>query len=158
MQSLSSFALLMALLPLLGAVIAGLCGHYLGRNLTHRLIIAFIGIAFLISLYLFNAIVINREPIEDHLFYIWGTAGVFQFDVGFLLDPLSATISTIVLFVSLMVHVYTIGYMADDEGYQRFFSYVSLFTFSMLILVNMVEKFIKIHSGRVNLYFTQMFH
>ena len=79
--------------------------------------------------------VINGHPAVDASFYTWATAGALRFDVAFLLDGLSVTMITIVLFVSLMVHIYTVGYMADDPGYTRFFSYVSLFTFSMLMLV-----------------------
>ncbi|TAK73170.1 MAG: NADH-quinone oxidoreductase subunit L [Gammaproteobacteria bacterium] len=125
----------MALLPLAGALIAGLFGHQLGRTMTHRLLVTFIGIAFLLSGYLFKVIVVDSYPAVSESFYTWATAGIAHFDIAFLLDRLSVTIATIVLFVSLMVHVYTIGYMADDPGYQRFFSYVSLFTFAMLILV-----------------------
>lgn len=132
---LSTYILLTQLFPLLGALVAGLLGKKLGRTWTHRIVIVLIGLAFLCALYLFNEIVINRHAAVNHLFYTWGTAGIFKFDIGFLLDPLSAAMIMIVLFVSLMVHIYTIGYMADDPGYQRFFSYVSLFTFFMLTLV-----------------------
>ncbi|MFZ2315346.1 MAG: NADH-quinone oxidoreductase subunit L [Gammaproteobacteria bacterium] len=130
-----SIALIMTLLPLAGALIAGLLGNKLGRTLTHRIAISFVGIAFFLSCYLFKAIVINGQPAMEGNFYTWATAGILHFDIAFLVDRLSATMCMIVLFVSLMVHIYTIGYMADDAGYTRFFSYVSLFTFAMLSLV-----------------------
>jgi NADH-quinone oxidoreductase subunit L len=134
-HSLSQIALIMTLLPLLGGLLAGLLGNRLGRSVTDKITIGFIGIAFLLSCYLFRVIVLKRFPAVEDTFYIWATAGTIHFDVAFLIDRLSVVMSTVVLFVSLMVHVYTIGYMADDPGYQRFFSYMSLFTFSMLVLV-----------------------
>ncbi len=134
-QSLILIALLMLLLPLVGAGIAGLLGHQLGRTTTHRIVNSLIGLSFFLSFYLFFIFVIKRHLAIDHTFYTWATAGVVRFNVAFLLDPLSATMAMIVLFISFMVHIYTIGYMHDDPGYTRFFSYMSLFTFSMLILV-----------------------
>ncbi|RDI46918.1 NADH-quinone oxidoreductase subunit L [Aquicella lusitana] len=128
-------ALLMTLLPLAGSLLAGLLGKALGRVWTHRIVITLVGISFLLSCYLFKVIVLNGHPSVQDSFYTWATAGMLRFDVAFLLDRLSATMAMIVLFVSFMVHIYTIGYMADDPGYQRFFSYVSLFTFAMLMLV-----------------------
>lgn len=132
---LMALTLVMVLLPLAGAIIAGLLGKMLGKIATHRLVVSFIALSFLISCVLFNAIVLRNHPPVQDSFYTWATAGMLHFDVAFLLDRLSATMVLIVLFVSLMVHVYTIGYMKDDPGYQRFFSYVSLFTFAMLVLV-----------------------
>lgn len=128
-------ALLILILPLIGAILAGLFGKQLGRKATHRILITLVGAAFLLSCYLFKVMVIDGVPTVDESLYLWATAGVVHFDVGFLLDRLSATMTMIVLFVSFMVHIYTIGYMHDDPGYQRFFCYVSLFTFSMLLLV-----------------------
>lgn len=132
---IASIALITALLPLAGSLIAGLLGNKIGRTWTHRITVSLVGIAFLLSCYLFKAIVLDGQPAVDHNFYTWATAGIFRFDVAFLIDRLSVTMITIVLFVSFMVHIYTIGYMADDPGYNRFFSYVSLFTFAMLMLV-----------------------
>lgn len=128
-------ALVMTLLPLFGSLIAGLLGDRLGQQLTHRIVVTLIGLSFLISCYLFQQVVMTSMPAIDHLFYVWANSGVLNFSVGFLLDHLSVTMCVIVLFVSFMVHIYTIGYMQDDPGYTRFFSYVSLFTFSMLVLV-----------------------
>ncbi|HLB43649.1 MAG TPA: NADH-quinone oxidoreductase subunit L [Gammaproteobacteria bacterium] len=134
-NSLILIALIIVLLPLIGTMAGGLLGQTLGRTLTHRLLITLVAISFFLSCYLFNVIVIKKHPSIEGVFYTWATAGMLHFDIAFLLDSLSVTMVTIVLFVSLMVHIYTIGYMADDPGYQRFFSYVSLFTFAMLTLV-----------------------
>lgn len=132
---LLSISLIVVLLPLLGSLIAGLLGKRIGRVATHRIAIGLVGIAFLLACYLFKVIAIDGQADVDGPFYTWATAGIFRFDVAFLVDRLSTSMLVIVLFVSLMVHIYTVGYMADDPGYQRFFSYVSLFTFSMLVLV-----------------------
>jgi NADH-quinone oxidoreductase subunit L len=132
---LLNIALVIILLPLASALIAGLLGKVIGRRATHWFAVSLVGIAFLLSCYLFKIIVIDGYPAVEGNLYNWITAGVLKFDIGFLLDRLSMIMTFIVLFVSLMVHIYTIGYMADDPGYQRFFSYVSLFTFAMLTLV-----------------------
>lgn len=145
-NSLIYIALLVALLPLGGALMAGLLGKRLGRNLTHTIVISFIGIAFFLSCYLFKIFVIDGHAALDQAFYTWATAGTMRFDVAFLLDRLSVTMTMIVLFISFMVHIYTVGYMADDPGYTRFFSYVSLFTFSMLVLV-LADNFLLMFFG-----------
>ena len=132
---LSQVALMIVLLPLAGALIAGLLGKRLGTVLAHRIVVGLIGIAFFLSCYQFQQIVLSGQPAVDHVYYTWANAGVMNFHVGFLVDRLSASMCMVVLFVSFMVHIYTIGYMAGDPGYQRFFSYVALFTFSMLVLV-----------------------
>lgn len=134
-NSLILVALVMALLPLIAAIITGIMGKRIGNTLTHRIAVTCVGVSFFLSCYLFYVFVIKGHPAVDEKFYTWATAGLLRFDVAFLLDRLSAIMSMIVLFISFMVHIYTIGYMADDPGYARFFSYVSLFTFSMLILV-----------------------
>ncbi|OGT38798.1 MAG: NADH-quinone oxidoreductase subunit L [Gammaproteobacteria bacterium RIFCSPHIGHO2_12_FULL_37_14] len=128
-------ALTIILLPLIGTLAAGLLGKTMGRVFTHRLLITLISISFFLSCYLFKIFVINKYPSTEGVLYTWATAGMLHFDIALLLDPLSVAMTTVVLFVSLMVHIYTVGYMADDPGYQRFFSYVSLFTFAMLTLV-----------------------
>lgn len=143
---LIQIALVMSLLPLAGALFAGLLGHRLGRVLSHRIAVLCVGAAFVLSAILFNMIVIQGRPAVDGVFYTWATAGILHFDVAFLVDRLSATMCFIVLFVSLMVHIYTIGYMQDDPGYQRFFSYVSLFTFAMLTLV-LADNFLVLFFG-----------
>lgn len=134
-NTLIQLSLGMTLLPLGGSLAAGLLGKPLGRTGAHRVAVTLVGIAFFLSCYLFKIMVMEAHPAVEGTFYTWATAGVLRFDVAFLLDRLSATMSMIVLFISFMVHIYTIGYMRDDPGYQRFFSYVSLFTFSMLVLV-----------------------
>ncbi len=134
-NTLLSIAMLLTLLPLLGSLIAGLFGKVIGRAATSWICVSLVGISFLLSCYLFKVIVMEGQPTVEGSFYTWASSGAYQFDVAFLLDRLSATMICIVTFISFMVHIYTIGYMADDPGYQRFFSYVSLFTFSMLILV-----------------------
>lgn len=134
-NNLLSLAVVVMLLPLLGALIAGFFGKRIGHIATHRITITLVGGAFLLSCYLFTQIVLLNHPAVEGSIYNWVTAGAFKFDVALLLDRLSATMIFIVSFVSLMVHIYTIGYMADDPGYERFFSYVSLFTFAMLTLV-----------------------
>ena len=134
-NNLLTLALMIALLPLLGSLIAGLGGRYIGRSASHSVTIGLLGLAFILATYLFNAIVLQGQPAVEGVLYTWAQTGNYQFDVALLVDRLSATMTFVVTFVSLMVHVYTVGYMADDPGYQRFFSYMSLFTFSMLILV-----------------------
>jgi len=128
-------ALMTCLLPLAGSLLAGLLGQRCGRMLTHRVLVSFVGIAFFLSCYLFKVMVIDGHAAVEDSFYTWATSGSLHFNIAFLLDRLSATMIMIVLFISFMVHLYTIGYMADDPGYTRFFSYVSLFTFAMLVLV-----------------------
>lgn len=143
---LISVALIMALLPLAGSLFAGLLGKKCGDVWTHRVTITLVGISFLLSCYLFKILVLDGTQPIDSSFYTWATAGMLRFDVAFLLDRLSATMVLIVLFVSFMVHIYTVGYMAGDPGYARFFSYVSLFTFAMLILV-LADNFLLLFFG-----------
>jgi NADH-quinone oxidoreductase subunit L len=130
-----SIAVAMILLPLLGSVVAGLFGKKIGRRATHLTAVSLVGVSFLLATYLFAVLVLGNQPPVEGIVYSWVQTGAYQFNVALLLDHLSITMTFIVTFVSFMVHIYTIGYMADDPGYQRFFSYVSLFTFAMLILV-----------------------
>lgn len=141
-----NFSLWIVLLPLIGSLAAGLFGKALGRTGSHRVAVSLVSISFFLSCYVFKAMVVDGLPAIDHAFYTWASSGQFQFDVAFLIDRLSATMMMIVLFISLMVHIYTIGYMADDPGYQRFFSYVSLFTFAMLVLV-LADNFLLLFFG-----------
>lgn len=134
-KQLITISLAIVLLPLLGSLVAGFFGKLIGRKMTHWVTISLVAISFLLSSYLFKVMVVDGFSTIDAQLYSWVMSGVFHFDVAFLIDRLSATMVFIVTFISLMVHIYTIGYMADDPGYQRFFSYVSLFTFAMLILV-----------------------
>jgi len=136
----------MILLPLLGAIVAGILGKVIGRTATHRLVIAFIALSFLLSCKLVYEMIFQNHPRLVTTAYTWAHAGLVQIDVSFLLDKLSAVMCCVVTFVSLMVYIYTIGYMADDPGYQRFFSYISLFTFSMLVLV-LADNFLLLFFG-----------
>lgn len=145
-KTLTSLALLVTLLPMLGCLIAGILGKFLGRKLTHRIVISLVGISFALSVVIFKSIVIDGYRSIDHIFYTWASAGSVKFNIGFLIDRLSATMAMVVTFVSFMVHIYTIGYMADDPGYTRFFSYVSMFTFAMLSLV-FADNFLLIFFG-----------
>ncbi|MBT6277233.1 MAG: NADH-quinone oxidoreductase subunit L, partial [Chromatiales bacterium] len=133
------------LFPLAGAIIAGLFGHQIGRANSHRVTIVGVGIATLFSLGIFIRVVHGNESLDATL-YTWGTVGGIDLQIGFLIDKLTAVMMLVVTFVSLMVHIYTIGYMKDDDGYQRFFSYISLFTFSMLMLV-MSNNFLQLFFG-----------
>ncbi len=128
--------------PLLGAIIAGLFGKQLGRRASHVVTILGVFASFIAS------VVVAMDVANGNLFngplYRWMTSGGINFEVGFLIDRLTVTMMLVVTSVSLMVHIYTIGYMVDDPGYQRFFSYISLFTFSMLMLVmsnNLMQLF-----------------
>ena len=147
MSSSPNLYLLIALAPLAGAILAGLFGTgFLGRPIGRRAshVITILGV--LISA--IGSVVVLGDVLNglrfDGAVYTWSLIGQTKLEIGFLIDPLSAMMMVVVTSVSLMVHIYTIGYMADDPGYQRFFSYISLFTFSMLMLVmsnNMVQLF-----------------
>src|SRR4026207_921389 len=130
--------------PLLGAIAAGLLGRRIGRVGAHSVTIFSVLLSFLCSC------VVLHDVMNDNTFngpvYTWLTMGEATLQIGFLIDPLTALMMVVVTFVSLMVHVYTIGYMAEDPGYQRFFSYISLFTFSMLMLV-MANNFLQLFFG-----------
>ncbi len=129
---------------LAAAVIAGLGGHIIGRAATHRVAITGVAVSFALSTYvLFDVL---KGNYFDGMLYTWGTSGFLTFQIGFLIDELSAAMAVVVTFVSLMVHIYTIGYMRDDPGYQRFFSYIALFTFAMLMLV-MANNFLQLFFG-----------
>jgi NADH-quinone oxidoreductase subunit L len=136
--------LLVVLLPLIGAVATGFFGQALGRVNSHRVAIAGVALSCVLSLVaLFDAL---SGSVFNETIYTWATIGGLRFEVGFLVDTLTATMMVVVTSVSLAVHVYTIGYMEEDEGYQRFFSYISLFTFSMLMLV-MSNNFLQLFFG-----------
>ena len=132
--------------PLVGSLVAGLCGRWIGRPGAHWACILGVGISTLISGAAFRHIVLEGAPVYESTLYHWGTVGDLTLEIGFLIDPLSATMMFVVSFVSLMVHIYTIGYMRDDPGYQRFFSYISLFTFAMLMLC-MSNNFLQLFFG-----------
>ncbi|MEW6354079.1 MAG: NADH-quinone oxidoreductase subunit L [Pseudomonadota bacterium] len=138
--------LAIALAPLVGAIAAGLFGNRIGRAGAHWVTTLSVALSFVLSLLVFKHIIIDQAPAFNGAVYTWMTSGGFTFEIGFLIDELTALMITVVTFVSLMVHIYTIGYMRDDPGYQRFFSYISLFTFSMLMLV-MSNNFLQLFFG-----------
>ena len=143
-MNMMSVYLVAALAPLAGAIIAGLFGRQIGRTGAHWVTILGVTLSMIAS-----AIAL-QDVMDGNIFngtvYTWATSGGIRFEIGFLIDELSATMMLVVTFVSLMVHIYTIGYMADDPGYQRFFSYISLFTFSMMMLV-MSNNFLQLFFG-----------
>ncbi|MEY4018141.1 MAG: NADH-quinone oxidoreductase subunit [Pseudomonadota bacterium] len=136
------------LAPLVGSVLAGVFGthfggNWLGRRITHSLTILGVLVAFILSAQTLWSVAVDGARFNQTL-YTWMVVGGLKMEVGFLIDGLTAMMMCVVTFVSLMVHIYTIGYMEEDEGYNRFFSYISLFTFSMLMLVmsnNMLQLF-----------------
>jgi len=136
--------LTVALAPLVGALVAGLFGWAIGRRGAHWVTIAGMTVCTVAAAVVFVD-VLSGNTFNGSV-YTWLTTGNTRFEIGFLIDRLSATMMLVVSFVSLMVHVYTIGYMADDPGYQRFFAYISLFTFSMLMLV-MANNFLQLFFG-----------
>lgn len=138
--------ILTPLAPLLGAIAAGLFGRQLGRINSHRVTIAGVAIAFAFSLIALFSNISSDGAVFDETIYTWMVSGGITFEVGFLVDRLTVVMMTVVTSVSLMVHIYTIGYMHDDPGYQRFFSYISLFTFAMLMLV-MANNFMQLFFG-----------
>jgi NADH-quinone oxidoreductase subunit L len=138
--------LTIVLAPLIAAIIAGLAGRAIGRVGAHSVTILGVGIACALSCYvLYQQVALGMAPFNGTV-YTWLLSDGLHMEVGFLIDHLSAMMMVVVTFVSLMVHIYTIGYMADDDGYQRFFSYISLFTFSMLMLV-MSNNFMQLFFG-----------
>ena len=145
-MSLPTLSLWIVLAPLAGAMAAGLGGRAIGRSGAHSVAIAGVALSALLSLSVFKTVVLDGAGGFNGPVYVWGEVGDLRLEVGFLIDELSATMMLVVSFVSLMIHIYTIGYMADDPGYQRFFSYISLFTFSMLMLV-MSNNFLQLFFG-----------
>jgi len=138
--------ILIVLAPLFGSILAGLFGKKIGRSGAHWSAILGVAVSFILSLVVFKNIVIdNAEPFNGTI-YTWMVSDGVQFEIGFLIDRLTAIMLMVVTFVSLMVHIYTVGYMADDPGYQRFFSYTALFTFAMLMLV-MSNNFMQLFFG-----------
>ncbi len=137
--------LLVVLLPLLGAVLAGLFGRRIGRVGAHSVTILGVASSFALSCWVLWQLLQGAAPFNENL-YTWFQVGDLSAHVGFMVDKLAAMMMVVVTFVSLLVHVYTIGYMAEDDGYQRFFSYISLFTFSMLMLV-MSNNFLQLFFG-----------
>ncbi len=146
MVSMDLVYLAIPLASLAGAIIAGFFGRQIGRSGAHCATIAGVAVSFVLSLIVLIDVAIGGAPIYNHSVYTWMISDGIRFEVGFLVDGLTALMMSVVTGVSLAVHVYTIGYMHDDDGYQRFFSYISLFTFSMLMLV-MSNNFLQLFFG-----------
>ena len=134
------------LLPLAAAVLAGLAGRVIGRAGAALVTIAAVGAACVLSCLVLKQLLIDGAPVYDAPVYTWLVSDGINMQVGFLVDRLTVLMMVVVTFVSLCVHVYTMGYMRDDPGYQRFFAYISLFTFAMLMLV-MSNNFMQLFFG-----------
>jgi len=145
-MSMENLLLAIPLAPLFGAIIAGLFGRQIGRVGAHTVTILGVATSFILSVMVFKHFAIDGASPYNASVYTWMVSDGVRFEVGFLIDNLTALMMTVVSFVSLMVHIYTIGYMHDDPGYQRFFSYIALFTFSMLMLV-MSNNFLQLFFG-----------
>jgi NADH-quinone oxidoreductase subunit L len=143
-MDMQTLYLIVPLAPLIGAIIAGLFGKLVGRTGSHVATIAGVAVSLIASVLVFQDVLAGNT--FNGTVYTWMVLGDLRFEVGFLIDSLTAMMMLVVTFVSLMVHIYTIGYMHDDPGYQRFFSYISLFTFSMLMLV-MSNNFLQLFFG-----------
>ena len=140
----STLLLAVPVAPLIGAVVAGFFGKWVGRRGAHMITILGVLVSFICSAVVLTQVVGGAR--FNATVYEWMVLGGLKMEIGFLVDGLTAMMMAVVTFVSLMVHIYTIGYMADDPGYQRFFSYISLFTFSMLMLV-MSNNFLQLFFG-----------
>ncbi|MFC3625546.1 NADH-quinone oxidoreductase subunit L [Vogesella amnigena] len=145
-MDMKSLYLLIALSPLVGSLIAGLFGWAIGRRAAHVVTILGVAVSAVLSIGVLKGFLDGSAQVFNGPVYTWLTVGGYEFSVGFLVDSLTAMMLVVVTSVSLMVHIYTIGYMQEDPGYQRFFSYISLFTFSMLMLV-MSNNFIQLFFG-----------
>jgi len=138
--------LTIVLAPLVAAFVAGVFGRHIGRAGAHWITILAVGLSALLSLLVLKDLLFDGGEVQNYTVYTWAVTDGLRMEVGFLIDRLSALMMVVVTFVSLMVHIYTIGYMHDDPGYQRFFSYISLFTFAMLMLV-MSNNFLQLFFG-----------
>ncbi len=145
-ENMENIYLAIVLAPLLGSVIAGLFGGMIGRAGAHWVTIIGVGVSAVLSMAAYKHIVFDGGEVFNQAIYTWLTIGNMDINIGFLVDRLSVTMMVVVSFVSWMIHIYTIGYMVDDPGYQRFFSYISLFTFAMLVLV-MSNNFLQLFFG-----------
>ncbi len=143
---METFYLVIVLAPLFGSLVAGLFGSLVGRRGAHWVTNIGVGISTVLSMLAYKHHVIDGSADFNQAIYTWLSSGGIDFQIGFLIDKLSVTMMVVVSFVSWMIHIYTIGYMRNDPGYQRFFSYISLFTFAMLMLV-MSNNFFQLFFG-----------
>jgi len=146
MQLSTSILLTIALAPLVGCLLAGFLGKFIGRTGSHTVTILGVAISCALAFYVLYQLTLGGAPVYNQNLYTWFQIGHFNASVGFMVDRLTAMMLVVVSFVSLLVHLYTIGYMSDDEGYKRFFAYISLFTFSMFMLV-MSNNFMQLFFG-----------
>lgn len=142
---IKTLSLLVVLLPLLGCIIAGFLGKKIGERMTHFITILLMCASFVCSLFIFKDVVFQGNTFDGAI-YTWAISGSFHFDIGFLIDRLTAVMMVVVTFVATLVHIYSIGYMKGDSGNQRFFSYMSGFTFAMLMLVS-ANNFMQLFFG-----------
>lgn len=142
---MSFILVLIVIAPLLASIVVGLFGHKLAKAWSHRLTTGSVALSFLLSLFVFKVVALDGVILHENV-YLWAEVDSIKMQFGFLIDNLSVLMMVVVTFVSLMVHIYTIGYMHDDPGYTRFFSYISLFTFAMLLLV-MSNNFLQLFFG-----------
>ncbi len=145
-MDIKTILLLIPLLPLIGSIVAGLLRHQVGRGGAHSVTILAVAGSFALSAYVAWQVFMTDWTVLNYTVYKWAVVDGLDMEVGFLIDSLTALMMVVVTFVSFMVHVYTIGYMKDDPGYQRFFSYINLFTFAMLMLV-MANNFLQLFFG-----------
>ncbi|KTD64720.1 NADH-quinone oxidoreductase subunit L [Legionella spiritensis] len=148
-MSIQQLCLIIVFAPLVSSIIAGFFRNQIGRIGAHSVTIAGVAISFFISVFIAFAVIGGGHEVINFNLYTWASGGLFfpyAFHVGFLVDPLTSLMMLVVTFVSLLVHIYSIGYMVDDDGYQRFFSYISLFTFMMLMLVT-ANNFLQLFFG-----------
>jgi NADH-quinone oxidoreductase subunit L len=145
-ENMENIYLTIVLAPLVGSLIAGLFGKVIGRSGAHWVTIIGVAISSILSMVAYKHHMFDGGAVYNQAVYTWLSSGGIDFEIGFLIDPLSVTMMVVVTFVSWMIHIYTIGYMHDDPGYQRFFSYISLFTFAMLMLV-MSNNFLQLFFG-----------
>ena len=141
-----NYYLTIVLAPLAAAIVAGLFGKQIGRAGSHWITILAVGLSCALSFVVLKNMLWEGAPAENISLYTWAVTDGLRMEVGFLVDRLTALMMAVVTFVSFTVHVYTVGYMRDDPGYQRFFSFISLFTFSMLMLV-MSNNFLQLFFG-----------
>ncbi len=148
-MSILQCCLVIVLSPLMGSLIAGFFRKQVGHLGAHRITISLVGLSFLMAVYVAYTVLANGQLALDTNLYTWASGGSYfpyVFNLGFYIDPLTVVMMVVVTFVSLLVHIYSIGYMVDDDGYQRFFSYISLFTFMMLMLVT-ANNFLQLFFG-----------
>lgn len=135
LMSIKTLTFIALLAPLLGGVVTGIFGKFIGKRGAHLVTISLVAVSFIASLLLFKAILVDQAPKQVFELYAWAIAGEYHFNIGLLVDHLTVAMMLVVTFVSLFVHIYSIGYMKGDASEPRFFSYMSLFTFAMLCIV-----------------------